>query len=98
MPDGHYQLGGFVVEVKGNRCLSEGKLAGSVLTLDHAVRNVMEIAGWPLADAVRLATRNPAHTLGLCGQKGQIAPGNDADFVVLRPDGTLVKTIIAGIA
>lgn len=98
MPDGAYQLGSFGVELKGDRCLHEGRLAGSVLTLDRAVRNVMEFAGWPLHQAVRLATLNPARTLGVCKRKGMIAVGNDADFVVLRPDGTAVRSIIGGIA
>ncbi len=95
MPDGQYRLGGFTVEVKGNTCLSEGKLAGSVLTLDYAVRNVMEFAAWPLQDALRLATLNPAKTANFC-RKGLIAPGGDADFVALTPRGELIASVIAG--
>ena len=52
MPDGRYRLGTFEVEVKNGRCLVDGKLAGSVLTMDRAVRNVMQFAHWELqADA-----------------------------------------------
>jgi len=98
MPDGQYQLGGFVVDVRGNTCLSEGRLAGSVLTLDRAVRNVVKFAGWMLADAVRLGTTNPARTVGICGRKGVIALGADADFVVLSDAGEVMRTIIAGMA
>ncbi len=97
MPDGTYQLGGFVVEVKGNRCLSEGKLAGSVLTLEVAVRNVMQFGGWSLDQAVRLATLNPARTLDISNRKGAIVPGADADLVVLSPDGGVITTIVAGL-
>ena len=98
MPDGRYHLGGFEVEVKGDTCLShDGRLAGSVLTLDRAVRNVMSFGGWKLEDAVGLATRNPARTVGICERKGVIAAGADADFVVLSKTGELMKTIVAGI-
>jgi N-acetylglucosamine-6-phosphate deacetylase len=66
MPDGRYRLGSFDVEVAAGKCLSdEGRLAGSVLTLDAAVRNVMAFAGWDLQSALRLATLNPAHVLGV---------------------------------
>jgi N-acetylglucosamine-6-phosphate deacetylase len=98
MPDGHYQLGGFVVELKGDRCLSKGRLAGSVLTLDRAVRNVMEFAGISLDSALQFATASPARTLGLRGRKGVIAPGADADFVLLKTDGEVSAVIVHGAA
>jgi len=93
MPDGTYRLGSFEVEVTGLRCESHGKLAGSVLTLDVAVRNVMKFANWPLADAVRLATLNPARVLGIDDRKGQLKPGYDADIVVLSKTGDVIQTI-----
>jgi N-acetylglucosamine-6-phosphate deacetylase len=96
MPDGNYRLGSFNVEVKGKTCLTEGRLAGSVLTLDYAVRNIMEFAAWPLEDALRLATSNATKDTTFCDRKGVLAPGADADFVVLTPTGELIETIIAG--
>jgi N-acetylglucosamine-6-phosphate deacetylase len=96
MPDGIYKLGAFEVEVRGDRCEYQGRLAGSVLTLDRAVRNVMSFAGWKLQETIRLATFNPARLLGITGQKGVIAPGCDADLVLLTPEGHIVQTIIAG--
>jgi N-acetylglucosamine-6-phosphate deacetylase len=96
MGDGRYQLGGFEVEVKGDRCEFEGKLAGSVLTLDRAVRNVMEFAAVELWEAVRFATLNPARVAGVCGRKGALVEGADADIVVLSPRGEVVKTIVRG--
>ncbi|HEX7959107.1 MAG TPA: N-acetylglucosamine-6-phosphate deacetylase [Terriglobales bacterium] len=96
MPDGMYKLGGFEVEVNGDRCEYQGKLAGSVLTLDRAVRNVMSFAGWELQAALRLVTLNPARLLGAMGSKGMVAAGCDADLVVLSPAGNIVETIIAG--
>jgi N-acetylglucosamine-6-phosphate deacetylase len=97
MPDGRYTLGGFEVEVKGNRCVSaEGKLAGSVLTLDQAVRNVMEFAGCDLHHAVCLVTRNPARTAALGSHRGTLAPGGSADVVVLSRAGEVLHHLVKG--
>jgi N-acetylglucosamine-6-phosphate deacetylase len=96
MGDGKYRLGGFEVEVKGDRCEFEGKLAGSVLTLDRAVRNVTEFANWSLQQTIRLATLNPARVLGR-NDIGILAPGACADFVVLSPKGEVQRTIINGL-
>jgi N-acetylglucosamine-6-phosphate deacetylase len=96
MPGGTYSLGGFEVKVKGDRCELEGKLAGSVLTLDRAIRNVMDLAGWKLQRAVKLATLNPAKLLGISDQRGMLAPGRRADMVVLTMQGKVAHTILAG--
>jgi|SRR5215831_16054365 len=95
MPEGRYRLGPLDVEVRGNRCEYQGRLAGSVLTLDQAVRNVVSFAGWTLEDAIRLATSNPAHLLGETA-RGAIAPGRAADMVALADDGTVRQTLVAG--
>jgi N-acetylglucosamine-6-phosphate deacetylase len=95
MGDGKFRLGNFEVEVKGNRCEYEGKLAGSVLTLDRAVRNVTEFSKWTLQQSVRLATLNPARVLGR-NDIGIIAPGTKADFTVLSRTGEVQRTIING--
>jgi N-acetylglucosamine-6-phosphate deacetylase len=95
MGDGKFRLGNFEVEVKGDRCEYEGKLAGSVLTLDRAVRNVTEFSKWTLQQAVRLATLNPARVLGR-NDIGIIAPGTKADFTVLSRSGEVQRTIING--
>ncbi len=86
MPDGNYRLGNFEVTVRdGVARNSEGKLAGSTLTLDRALRYLVAL-GVPLKDAVRMATVLPARRLGLAGKKGIIAVGADADLVALTPD------------
>jgi N-acetylglucosamine-6-phosphate deacetylase len=95
MPEGRYRLGTFEVEVKNGRCLVDGKLAGSVLTMDRAVRNVMQFAHWDLQQALRLATLNPARVAGLAN-RGKLETGADADFVVLSPSGEVRSTIIRG--
>ena len=95
MPDGIYQLGPMQVEVKDGRCTMDGKLAGSVLTMDSAVRNVTKFAGWSLQDAVRAATLNPAGAAGLA-QAGKLVPGAEANLVVLSPDGKVRQTFARG--
>jgi N-acetylglucosamine-6-phosphate deacetylase len=95
MPDGTYQLGPIQVEVKDGRCTMDGKLAGSVLTMDRAVRNVIQFAGWSLQDAVRAATLNPALAAGLA-HHGRLAPGAEANLVVLSPSGEVQKTMVRG--
>jgi N-acetylglucosamine-6-phosphate deacetylase len=96
MPDGIYKLGAFEVEVRGHRCEYQGKLAGSVLTLDRAVRNIVRFTGSTLQQSVRLATYNPALLLAVTDRKGLVAPGRDADLVILTPEGEVVRTLIAG--
>ena len=96
MGDGRYKLGALEVEVKGDRCDYQGKLAGSVLTLDRALRNSMSFVGWTLQQSIRLVTHNPARLLGMTSSKGTIAPGSDADLVVLTPAGEVVQTFVAG--
>ncbi len=95
MPDGTYQLGPIQVEVKDGRCTSDGKLAGSVLTMDRAVRNVQQFAGWSLQDAVRAATLNPARASGLA-KHGTLTTGAEANIVVLSHTGEVKQTIVRG--
>jgi len=96
MPEGRYQLGTMMVDVKNGMCTIDGKLAGSVLTMDRAVRNVMEFGRWSLQDAVRAATLNPARAAGLTQRYGSLASGADASFTVLSPTGDVRKTIVQG--
>jgi N-acetylglucosamine-6-phosphate deacetylase len=96
MPNGRYKLGSLEVEVKDGRCLRDGRLAGSVLTMDKAIRNVVKFANWDLQQAVRLATVNPARTTGLPGNTGQLVAGAPADIVALNSVGDVLKTIVRG--
>jgi N-acetylglucosamine-6-phosphate deacetylase len=95
MPEGRYRLGSLDVEVKDGRCMAGGKLAGSVLTMDRAVRNVMQFAQWDLQQTLQLATANPARVAGL-KDAGSIKAGAPADLVVLSPNGEVRRTIIGG--
>jgi N-acetylglucosamine-6-phosphate deacetylase len=86
MPDGTYRLGTFDVTVTGGVCRSaEGKLAGSTLTLDRALRNIVAL-GVTLADALAMLTSNPARLLGIERRKGALVAGADADLVLLDAD------------
>lgn len=89
MPDGVYRLGNINITVSDGVCRdSEGHLAGSTLPLDRAVSKIME-AGVTLSQALAMASSRPAARLGL-SSKGILAPGADADIVMLTPDpGTL---------
>jgi len=96
MPDGSYHLGSMQVEVKDGKCMSGGKLAGSVLTMDLAVRNLARFAEWDLSQAVAAASRNPARVAGF-KNKGVLAVGADADFIVLNAQGEVQRTFIGGV-
>jgi len=96
MPEGRYHLGSFEFEVKDGKCMANGVLAGSVLTMDKAVRNLARFAGWSLPQAVAAATRNPARVAGFVN-RGVLAAGADADFVVLNPAGEVLRTFVGGL-
>ena len=95
MPDGIYHLGPIEVVVKDGKCTNNGNLAGSVLTMDQAVRNVTRFSGWSLQHAVRAATLNPALATGLT-QHGTLSPGAEANIVVLDSKGVVKKTMVRG--
>ncbi len=96
MPEGRYRLGSLEFEVKDGKCMADGKLAGSVLTMDKAVRNLARFAGWSLNHAVAAASRNPARVARLAN-KGVLVTGADADFVVLNPAGEVLRTFVGGV-
>jgi N-acetylglucosamine-6-phosphate deacetylase len=96
MPDGRYHLGSFEVDVRDGKCTIDGKLAGSVLTMDRAVRNLVRFAEWELPLAVAAASRNPARAARI-ENKGVLAVGADADFVVLNSEGEVLRTFVAGV-
>jgi N-acetylglucosamine-6-phosphate deacetylase len=98
MPDGNYTLGEFPVVVEhGTARLQEGgNLAGSILSLAHAVKNVVD---WGLAtpeEAIAMATVNPATSVGVEDTCGQILPGRDADLAIFDFDMNHVATYLGG--
>ena len=97
MPDGRYQLGPIQVDVKDGKCTANGSLAGSVLTMDRAVRNVTQFSHWSLRDAVQAASLNPARAVGMAENIGVLAAGSRADFTVLGPNSEVIRTIVGGL-
>lgn len=97
MPDGKYTLGTFEVTVSGGVSRNaEGKLAGSTLTLDRALRNIVNL-GIPLADALRMLTLNPATLLSIEFKKGALRCGADADLLLLDAALNLTQVWTRGV-
>jgi N-acetylglucosamine-6-phosphate deacetylase len=96
MPDGRYRLGSFEVDVRDGKCMADGKLAGSVLTMDLAVRNLARFAEWDLAQAAAAASRNPARAARIAN-KGVLTVRADADFVILSAAGEVLRSFIGGV-
>ena len=73
-----------------------GVLAGSVLTMDHAVRNFSVFTGAHIAVGAQLAARNPARLMGLDRDWGCLEEGREANLVALSPDGHILQSFRAG--
>ena len=97
LPDGMYQLGGQPVVVKnGTARLENGVLAGSILHLNEGVRNVKNVLGISLEEAIDMATINPARNLKMENEIGSIKVGKKADFAIIDKDVNVYKTIRDG--
>lgn len=96
MPPGRYNIGDFEAIVDDSSArLPNGRLAGSILCLDQAIRNFITFTGCSLSEAVSTVTSVPARVLGL-SDRGHIAPGFIADLVLLTPDMKVKMTIVRG--
>lgn len=97
MPDGKSELGGQDVFVNnGEARLADGTLAGSVLKMNVAVKNLVEKAGVPFTDAIDFATYNPAKNIGVLNERGTIEVGKRADLTVLNSDFEVLYTLVNG--
>jgi len=97
MAPGRYLLNDFdVIVTEKDARLADGTLAGSVLPLDQAVRNLIAFTGCGLAEALATVTTTPADLLGIGHARGRIQPGLIADLVLLEPDLRVATTICAG--
>ena len=97
LPDGESELGGQKVFVKdGEARLEDGTLAGSVLRMNYAIRNMVERVGLPLTQAVDYATINPARMLKIDKQVGSIRVGKNADFTVINKNYDVILTVRDG--
>jgi N-acetylglucosamine-6-phosphate deacetylase len=99
MPDGEYILGSLksgqeaIVEEGVAKLPDRSAFAGSVATTDRLVKTMVEIAGVPLIDAVRMMTSTPARIIGAADRKGALVPGKDADIIVFD-ERINIKTVI----
>ena len=95
--EGKYHLGNQEIFVANNRAtLKDGTLAGSVLTLNKAIKNFYTCSGSSLNEAVNMATLNPAKILNIHDETGSIEEGKMADLVLVDHDFNVLKTILAG--
>jgi N-acetylglucosamine-6-phosphate deacetylase len=97
MPPGKHLLADFEVTVDATSArLADGTLAGSILSLDQAVRSLISVTGCTLAEALATVTTTPARAIGVGGERGRIAPGHVADLVLLSADLQVSATIAEG--
>lgn len=98
LPDGNYYLGvnEVVVEDGDAKLASTGVRAGSTLTQDTALKNLLSFTGFPLEDVLPMLTENPARLIGCYDRKGSIADGKDADLVLLDGKNDIAEVIIGG--
>lgn len=97
LEDGEYTLGGDTIIVKdGVSCTLDGGLAGSTLTMDAAIRNMMAFTGLSFAQVVPMATSTPAEAMGWTGKKGRLTPGADADVTLFDDRLEVCMTIVMG--
>lgn len=98
LPDGEYFSSGLPVTVKDGICrIASGALAGSTITLDTAVRNLMEFCNIPLTEAILAATENPAKQMGAFNEIGSVEVGKRADMLFLEGSKSLdIRRVMVG--
>jgi len=97
LPDGTYPFSGYQVHKKdGTAKLDNGRLAGSVIGMDQAVRKMIAITGCGLNDIVRMASINPAQLARVSQTKGSLQVGHDADMILMDDGMQVAQTFIMG--
>jgi N-acetylglucosamine-6-phosphate deacetylase len=99
LPDGAaFRMGEMMYEVHDGvgMLLDRSAFAGSTTLLNKMIPVLHEVAGIPLAEAVRMASLVPARLIGLDGRKGSLLPGRDADIVIFEDDFSAWQVMIAG--
>ena len=97
MPDGEYDLGGQPIFLKGIECrLADGTIAGSVLKLNHAVRNVLANTTLPVNEVFKMASLNPAKAIGCDARIGSLEAGKDANIIITDEKINIIRTIKKG--
>ena len=97
MPDGEYDLGGQPIFLKGIECrLADGTIAGSVLRLNSAVKNVLEHTDLPVYEVFNMASLNPARAIRCERRLGSLEEGKDADIIIADESINVIRTIKKG--
>ena len=97
MPDGEYELGGQPIFLKGIECrLADGTIAGSVLKLNDAVKNVLNHTALPVHEVFNMASLNPATAIGYADRLGSLDAGKDADIIITDENINVIRTIKKG--
>lgn len=97
LPDGDYAFRDVEARVEGGKVrLADGTLAGSTLTMEKGVANLMNYGSLSLAHAVAMATINPARVINLDHRKGRLSAGFDADLVAVTPEFEVAWTMVGG--
>ncbi len=97
MPDGEYELGGQPIFLKGIECrLADGTIAGSVLKLNDAVKNVITHTDLPIYEVFKMASLNPATAIHCSERIGSLEAGKDADIIITDKDINVKRTIKKG--
>lgn len=97
MPDGEYTLGGQPIFLKGIECrLADGTIAGSVLKLNNAVKNVLDHTSLPVNEVFKMASLNPAAAIHCDDRIGSLEAGKDADIIIADENINIVTTIKKG--
>ena len=97
LPDGEYRLGDRITNIRdGAVRLPDGTLAGSTLTMNLALRNVIQATGLPIEIAWPMSSLNAARAIGVSAFKGSLEAGKDADLVILDPNFEAQLTMVAG--
>lgn len=97
MPDGEYDLGGQPIFLKGIECrLADGTIAGSVLKLNNAVKNVLDHTDLPVNEVFKMASLNPANAIHKGDRIGSLESGKDADIIITDENINVLRTIKKG--
>ena len=98
LPDGVYDFSDLRIEKKNGKAYvpETGRLAGSTMSLNDGVRNMVKICGASLCEAVEMACVNPAKVLHIDDRKGSLAKGYDADLCMLDENFNCIMTMVGG--
>jgi N-acetylglucosamine-6-phosphate deacetylase len=97
LADGDYKIDSRVIQVRnGEARLASGSLAGSVLTMERALKNACHASGRPLSEVWIMSSLNAARAIGIADRKGSLAVGKDADLVLCDDEFQVIRTVIEG--